>query len=94
MVLTTQKRGSITRRGTNLSAVRLFRRKTDSRLHEIGEAEAYGRSYGDQSGEVKVVKVEPKRPRYDLKVSGESLRTAFLDRLNRREAAEPDGDDE
>jgi hypothetical protein len=73
--------------------VRLFRRKTDSRLHEIGEAEAYGRSYGDQSGEVKVVKVEPKRPRYDLKVSGESLRTAFLDRLNRREAAERDDDE-
>jgi hypothetical protein len=68
--------------------VRLFRRKTDSRLHEIGEAEAYGRSYGDQSGEVKVVKVEPKPPRYDLKVSGESLRSAFLDRLNRRETAE------
>jgi hypothetical protein len=74
--------------------VRLFRRKTDSRLHEIGEAEAYGRSYGDQSGEVKVVKVEPKRPRYDLKVSGESLRSAFLDRLNRREAAERPDDDE
>jgi hypothetical protein len=73
--------------------VRLFRRKTDTRLHEIGEAEAYGRSYGDQSGEVKVVKVEPKRPRYDLKVSGESLRSAFLDRLNRREAAERPDDD-
>lgn len=74
--------------------MRLFRRKTDSRLHEIGEAEAYGRAYGDQSGEVKVVKVEPKRPRYDLKVSGETLRSAFLDRLNRREAAErPDGDE-
>ena len=74
--------------------MRLFRRKTESRLHEIGEAEAYGRSYGDQSGEVKVVKVERKRPRYDLKVSGESLRSAFLDRLNRREAAEePDGDE-
>ena len=74
--------------------MRLFRRKAESRLHEIGEAEAYGRSYGDQSGEVKVVKVEPKRPRHDLKVSGESLRSAFLDRLNRREAAErPDGDE-
>ena len=73
--------------------MRLFRRKTDSRLHEIGEAEAYGRAYGDQSGEVKVVKVEPKRPRYDLKVSGESLRSAFLDRLNRREAAERTDDE-
>jgi hypothetical protein len=67
--------------------VRLFRR-TESRLHEIGEAEAYGRSYGDHSGEVKVVKVEPRRPRYQLKVSGESLRDAFLDRLNRREPAD------
>ena len=73
--------------------MRLFRRKAESRLHEIGEAEAYGRSYGDQSGEVKVVKVEPKRPRYDLKVSGESLRSAFLDRLNRREAAERHDDE-
>jgi hypothetical protein len=66
--------------------VRLFRRRTtESRLHEIGEAEAYGRSYGATSGEVKIVKVEPRRPRYQLKVSGEALRTAFLDRLNRRE---------
>ncbi|HEU4941993.1 MAG TPA: hypothetical protein VFT18_01920 [Gaiellaceae bacterium] len=65
--------------------MRLFRRRAESRLHEIGEAEAYGRSYGDHSGEVKVVKVEPRRPRYQLKVSGEALRDAFLDRLNRRE---------
>jgi hypothetical protein len=69
--------------------VRLFRRRTtESRLHEIGEAEAYGRSYGATSGEVKVVKVEPRRPRYQLKVSGEALRTAFLDRLNRREPSD------
>ena len=67
--------------------MRLFRR-TEARLHEIGEAEAYGRSYGDQSGEVRIVKVEPRRPRHQLKVSGEALRTAFLDRLNRREPAE------
>ena len=68
--------------------MRLFRKRTESRLHEIGEAEAYGRSYGDQSGEVKVVKVEPRRPRYQVKVSGEALRDAFLDRLNRREPAD------
>jgi hypothetical protein len=72
--------------------VRLFRRKNETRLHEIGEAEAYGRSYGNASGEVKIVKVEPRRPRYQLKVSGETLRNAFLDRLNRREPADrPDG---
>jgi hypothetical protein len=73
--------------------VRLFRRRNESRLHQIGEAEAYGRSYGNTSGEVKVVKVEPRRPRYQLEVSGEKLRAAFLERLNRREPAErPDAE--
>ena len=72
--------------------MRLFRRRTETRLHEIGEAEAYGRSYGDHSGEVKIVRIEPRRPRYQLRVSGESLRNAFLDRLNRREPGDrPDG---
>jgi hypothetical protein len=74
--------------------VPLFRRKQDSRLHQIGEAEAYGRSYGEASRDVKIVKVEPRRPRYQLKVTGESLRNAFLERLNRREPAErPDEPD-
>jgi hypothetical protein len=74
--------------------VRLFRRRTETRLHEIGEAEAYGRSYGNQSGEVRIVKVEPRRPRYHLNVTGESLRDAFLDRLKRREPADrPDTDE-
>ena len=69
------------------------RRKAETRLHQITEAEAYGRSYGDHSGEVKIVKVEPRRPRYQLKVTGEALRGAFLDRLNRREPPErPDGE--
>ena len=67
----------------------LFRRRKDeSRLHRIGEAEAYGRSYGDQSGEVRIVKIEPRRPRYQLEVSGEKLRSAFLERLNKRAPAE------
>jgi hypothetical protein len=75
--------------------VPLFRRKNDSRLHQIGEAEAYGRSYGDASRDVKIVKVEPRRPRYQLKVTGEALRDAFLDRLNRRDPADrPDAPEE
>ena len=70
----------------------LFRRKKESRLHQIGEAEAYGRSYGEARGDVRIVKVEPRRPRYQLKVTGESLRDAFLDRLNKRDPSErPDG---
>ncbi|HEV2713505.1 MAG TPA: hypothetical protein VGU26_10460 [Gaiellaceae bacterium] len=72
----------------------LFRRKNESRLHEIGEAEAYGRSYGDLSRDVKIVKVEPRRPRHQLKVTGEALRNAFLDRLNRRDPSDrPDEGD-
>ena len=70
----------------------LFRRKKETRLHQIGEAEAYGRSYGEIRGDVKIVKVEPRRPRYQLKVTGETLRDAFLDRLNKRDPSErPDG---
>jgi hypothetical protein len=65
--------------------VPLFRRKNEARLHQIGEAEAYGRSYGEHSGDVRIIKVEPRRPRYQLKVTGEALRSAFLDRLNRRD---------
>jgi hypothetical protein len=72
--------------------VPLFRRKKETRLHQIGEAEAYGRSYGEIRGDVKIVKVEPRRPRYQLKVTGETLRDAFLDRLNKRDPSErPDG---
>jgi hypothetical protein len=74
--------------------VPLFRRKKDTRLHQIGEKEAYGRSYGEVSGDVRIVKVEPRRPRYQLKITGEGLRKAFLDRLNRREPRDrPDRDD-
>ena len=73
----------------------LFRRKNETRLHQIGEAEAYGRSYGDVRRDVKIVKVEPRRPRYQLKVTGEALRDAFLDRLNRRDPADrPDAPEE
>jgi hypothetical protein len=70
--------------------VPLFRRKK-ARLHQIGEAEAYGRSYGETTGDVKVVKVEPRRPRRQLKITGEALRNAFLERLNRRDQGESDG---
>jgi hypothetical protein len=65
----------------------LFRRRK-RRLRQIGEAEAYGRAYGDRSEQVKIVKLEPRRPRYKLEVSGETLRRAFAERLARREEPE------
>ena len=62
-----------------------FFRRSKQRLRQIGESEAYGRAYGDRSEQVRIVKLEPKRPRYELKVSGEKLRQAFARRLEARE---------
>ena len=67
--------------------MRLFR-KRKNRLRQIGESEAYGRAYGDRTEQVKIVKLEPKRPRYELPVSGEKLRQAFAKRLADRESKE------
>jgi hypothetical protein len=65
--------------------VRLLRWRRKQRAEPIGEAEAYARSYGEHSPDVKLVRLPPRRPR-DRKVleSGETLRLAFLDRLERR----------
>jgi hypothetical protein len=64
--------------------LKLFRRRK-RRLRPIGESEAYGRAYGDRSTQVRIVKLEPRRPRYQLKVSGETLRRAFAERLAKRD---------
>ncbi len=59
-------------------------RAVTNRLRALSEAEAYARCYGGGSFDVKVVKV-PRRPRYDLDVTGEDLRRAFEERLDERE---------
>jgi hypothetical protein len=72
--------------------VRFFRRRP--RLREIGESEAYGRSYGDRSADVKVIKLPPRRPRYrGVLMKGEQLRRAFVTRLDAR-AHEAEGEEE
>ena len=58
------------------------------RLRPLTEAEAYARCHGTRDSEVKIVRIEPRRPRYQLEVSGEDLRRSFEDKLDRRE--EPD----
>jgi hypothetical protein len=64
-----------------------WRRKREART--IGEAEAYARSYGTPSADVKVVKLPPRRPRnVEVLATGETLRRAFLDRLERRRGGE------
>jgi hypothetical protein len=64
---------------------RFFRRRRKQQARPIGEAEAYARSYGEPSADVRVVKLPPRRPR-DRAVldSGEAIRRAFVERLDRR----------
>jgi hypothetical protein len=74
--------------------VRFLRRRRKQQSQPIGEAEAYARSYGEPSADVKLVKLPPRRPR-DRKVleSGETMRRAFLERLEKRKGSErpPEG---
>ncbi|HWJ44650.1 MAG TPA: hypothetical protein VNR63_04620 [Gaiellaceae bacterium] len=66
--------------------MRLFNRKNRQRLRALGESEAYHHSYGDAPRDVKIVKLEPRRPRYKQVLDdGERLRQAFLQRLDKRE---------
>ena len=60
--------------------------RVTTRLRALSEAEAYARCYG-ASYDVRVVKIA-RRPRYELRVTGEDLRQAFAQRLEKRE---PDG---
>ena len=56
------------------------------RLRPLTEAEAYARCHGTRDSEgVRIVKLEPRRPRYDLPVSGEDLRRSFEEKLAQRE---------
>ena len=55
------------------------------RLRTLTEAECYARCYGDGDDNVRFVKLEPRRPRFDIGVSGEELRQAFEARLDERE---------
>jgi hypothetical protein len=66
--------------------MRLFGRKEKQRLRELGESEAYHHSYGDPSRDVRIVKLPPRRPRYEeVLADGERMRQAFLKRLAKRE---------
>jgi hypothetical protein len=55
------------------------------RLRPLTEAEAYARCHGTRESEVRIVKLEPRRPRYELEVSGEDLRRSFERKLADRE---------
>lgn len=60
------------------------------RLRTLSEAECYARCYGTREG-IRIISVEPRRPRYELDMTGEDLRALFEERLDAREpeAVEP-----
>lgn len=66
----------------------LLRRTHKKELEPISEAEAYERCHGGRGDEVRIIKVEPRRARYETDVSGERLREAFENRLDKREPGE------
>jgi hypothetical protein len=66
------------------SPMRLGRR---SGLTPLDEAAAYARCHGTRDNDVRIVKLPPRRPRYeDVLTTGEELRELFEQRLDAREA--------
>jgi hypothetical protein len=63
-------------------------RRLRIRLRPLSEAEAYARCHGTRETEVRIVHLEPRRPRYELRVTGEDLRRSFERRLDSREPHE------
>jgi hypothetical protein len=61
------------------------------RLRTLTEAECYARCYGAWDPTVTLVKLEPRRPRFETTISGEDIRKLLEERLDARlvdEAAE------
>jgi hypothetical protein len=54
------------------------------RLRSLSETECYVRLYGGWDPTVTLVKIEPRRPRYELSVTGEDLRRDFEARIESR----------
>ena len=63
----------------------LGRRKRD-RLRSLDEAAAYARCHGERDDNVRIVKLPPRRLRYQAVLSScEAIRRGFEDRLDTRE---------
>jgi hypothetical protein len=55
------------------------------RLRPLSEEECYLRCYGAGDSQVRVVQLEPRRPRHLSRITGEELRRLFEVRLDARE---------
>jgi hypothetical protein len=68
-----------------VSDVVLGRRKRD-RLRSFDEAAAYARCHGERDDNVRIVKLPPRRARFETVLSsGEAIRRDFEDRLDTRD---------
>jgi hypothetical protein len=56
------------------------------RLRPLTEAECYARCYGGGGDDVRVMRLEPRRSRVVVRLSGEELRRRFEERLDARAA--------
>jgi hypothetical protein len=54
-------------------------------LRPLDEAAAYARCHGSRENDVRIVKLPPRRPRYEVLATGEELRELFEQRLDARE---------
>ena len=63
----------------------------EGQLRPLDEAEAYARCHGDRGADVRIVHIEPRRPRYETNVSGEELRRLEARPSARERLAEPTG---
>jgi hypothetical protein len=55
------------------------------RLRPLSEAECYARCYGGWEATVRIVRLEPRRPRHRVLLEGEALRRRFEEALDARE---------
>jgi len=61
-------------------------RRNGDRLRPLDEAAAYARCHGDRDDSVRVVKLPPRRARYDaLLATGEDIRRSLEARIDGRE---------
>jgi hypothetical protein len=53
-------------------------------MRPLSESECYARCYGARDEQVRIVRLEARRPRPTLRPSGEELRRYFEERLDQR----------
>jgi hypothetical protein len=58
------------------------------RLRSLTEAECYARCYGGWDVTVRVVRLEPRRPRHEVLLTGEAIRRRFEELFETRDLEE------